>query len=108
MFVLDYAICVGKAVGSMSDKLTNVVREVVERQLAPATILSVSVDDDIDHDGDPVLRVVVVFESEGSDLDPNRVLGLVRHLREPLKELQELRFPIFSFMTSGEIDGAAA
>lgn len=92
----------------MSDTLTEVARSVVEKQLAPARIVRVEVQEDPDHDGDPVLRVTVVFESDEDDLDPDRVLGLVRHLREPLEKLEEPRFPIFSFMTPDECDGAAA
>ncbi len=108
VLVQSYINDVRKAANGMSDQLTKVVTSVVEEQLAPVRIVSVSVEEDIDHDGDPVLRVSVVFESEDEDLDPDRVLGLVRHLREPLKELQEARFPIFSFMTPDEVDGAAA
>lgn len=85
-----------------------VIKKVVEKQLAPARIVDVSVEEGFDHDGDRILRVVVVFEAEDDRLDPKKVLGLVRHLRKPFQELDEDRFPLFSFMIPSEVNGAAA
>ena len=83
------------------------IREVVEAQLAPAQIIDLSVREDVDADGEDVLRVDVVFQIDGK-LDPEKVLGLVRHLREPFDKLHENRFPIFSFMKPEDMNGAAA
>jgi hypothetical protein len=84
------------------------IRKVVEAQLAPAEIVDVSVREDVDSDGEDVLRVDVVFRIDGNRLDPEKVLGLVRHLREPFEKLHEDRFPIFSFMKPEDMNGAAA
>lgn len=92
----------------LTDKSIRVIRDVVEHQLAPARIVSVSVSEDDDFDGDPILRIDVVFEIEGDQLDPQKVMGLARHLREPLERLEEDRFPVFSFFKPDEVDGAAA
>lgn len=80
----------------------------MERQLAPAHINNVSVTEDVDYDGDGILRVEVVFQVDGDKLDPEKVMGLVRHLREPLERLHEERFPVFTFMTPDDLNGAAA
>ena len=74
----------------------------IQGQLAPARIVDLTAVEAEDADGDPILRIMVVFEAEDDRLDPKKVLGLVRHLREPLKELIADRFPILSFMTSAE------
>lgn len=84
------------------------IRQVVETQLAPAQIVDLSVREDVDSDGEEVLRVDVVFRIDGNKLDPEKVLGLVRHLREPFEKLHEKRFPIFSFMKPDDMNGAAA
>lgn len=91
--------------------IDEIIRKVVEAQLAPAQVLKLSVKEDVDADGDPIFRIVVVFEAEENRLDPDRVVGLTRHLRNHLDELgddlDELgpeRFPIFSFMTAEEAD----
>ncbi len=90
--------------------IDEIVKHVVETQLAPARIVDLSVTEDVDFDGDPIFRIVVVFEAEGNRLDPERVVGLTRHLRNYLDDLGELnleRFPIWSFMTSEEANAAA-
>lgn len=91
-----------------SERILETIKSVVEQQLAPAQVVDVSVREDVDHVGDEILRIEIVFEVEGDRLDPERVLGLARHLREPLEKLHEERFPVFSFMKPDELDGAAA
>ncbi len=93
--------------------IDEIVKHVVVTQLAPARVVDLSVTEDVDFDGDPIFRIVVVFEAEGNRLDPERVVGLARHLRNRLgelgNELGELdseRFPIFSFMTVEEANAA--
>lgn len=82
---------------------------IVQQQLKPAQIVDLRVTEADDADGDPILRVEVVFKVTGDRLDPEKVLGLVRHLREPLQnKLNEKRFPVFSFVTEDEASDAAA
>lgn len=91
------------------DDLITVIRKIVEDELAPAKITNLFVEPDEDHDGDPILRIKIVFEvEEGHELDSRKVIGLARHLREPLENLGEARFPVFNFETTGEHAGAAA
>ena len=91
----------------MPIRYDEIVKPVLEAQLAPARIVNLFVTEDEDADGDPILNITVVFEAENDRLDPNRVLGLIRHLREPLNESGSDRFPILSFMTSEEAAHAA-
>ena len=87
--------------------IEEIVRKVVVEQLAPAQVINLSVMEDVDADGDPIFRIAVVFNAEKDRLDPDRVVGLTRHLRNHLDELAPERFPIFSFMTVEEADAAA-
>ena len=84
------------------------VKRVLEEQLAPARIVDLSVKEGKDADGEPILNITVVFEAENDRLDPNQVLGLIRHLREPLNEIGSDLFPILSFMTEEEAADAPA
>ena len=84
------------------------VQEIVEQQLHPARVERVDVEHDVDHDGDPILRIKIVFEIEGDRLNPRAVRGLARHLREPLQKLRVEEFPTFSFSTVKEDESAAA
>lgn len=90
------------------EQLSETIRNVIGDELAPARIVHVRVTEDVDHEGDDILRVDVVVDVEGSRLDPAKVIGLVRHLRGPLAEIHEKRFPLLNFMKHGDVDGAAA
>jgi len=90
------------------DPIVQTIRRVVERELSPTRVVDVSVKESVAFDGEEILRVRIVFSPEEGQLDPAKVLGLVRHLREPMQEQGEVRFPLLSFMTPEEIDGAAA
>ncbi|MYA87923.1 MAG: hypothetical protein F4X97_05650 [Boseongicola sp. SB0662_bin_57] len=93
---------------TQNEKRDAIVKRVLEAQLAPAQIVDLSVTEDKDVDGEPILNITVVFEAENDRLDPSQVLGLIRHLRGPLHEIGSDLFPILSFMTSEEAADAAA
>ncbi len=80
----------------------DVVLPTVVKQLAPAEIVDLSVKEELDHDGDPVLRLLITFRSPGDRLDPGSVAGLIRHLRRALEEHGEERFPHIRFQTEAE------
>ena len=88
--------------------IADIVKQVVKRELAPAQIVDLTVEEAVDADGDPIWRIKVVFKVAEDRLDPEKVLGLVRHLRGRLDEFDADRFPILSFMTAEEATGAAA
>ena len=85
-----------------------VVRQVLEEHLASAKIVDLLVKEGKDADGDPILDITVVFEAEDDRLDPDQVLGLIRHLRRPLNEIGSDLFPILWFKTREEAADATA
>ena len=90
-------------------EIYKVVNRVVREQLAPTQIVNLTVNEAEDADGDPILRIEVVFDAARGRPDPKKVLGLIRHLRRPLlDEGGSERFPVFSFMTTDEASDAAA
>lgn len=92
----------------MPEDLKDVIRKTVEAELAPARILDVRLHEDVDHDGDPIPRISVVFEAKDDRLNPRSMVGLARHLREPLERLQVDAFPVFRFLTARDAAGEAA
>ena len=91
----------------MSD-LTQTIRNIVSHQMEPFDVIEVRVLEDEDKDGEKILRIHVVVDTHGRKLDPVKVAGMARHLREPLEALHEQRFPLVSYFSPGELDGAAA
>ncbi len=58
-----------------------------------------------DQDGDPILRIWVVFEAEDNRLDSNKVAAVVGPLHDHIKQITNGldRFPILSFMIPEEV-----
>ena len=65
-------------------------------------ILDVSVHNDVDSDGDEILRIEVLFEGQPKDIDARKVAGAVRQLRPKLSEISEA-FPLLSFISRSDL-----
>ena len=94
----------------MSDdsQVRTVVRSVLEAELAPARVIDVELQRDRDHDGDPILKIRVFVEIPDQGLEPSKVRGLIRHLRKPLNDFEDVGFPIISLMSPEERSPEAA
>jgi len=92
----------------LSKATIETIRQVITQELAPAQIADVIVAEGWDHEGERILRVDVVLKSRKERPDPARVIGLPRHLREPLENLHVELFPMISFLTPDDLAGAAA
>ncbi len=83
------------------DELKRVIHEQVEAVLSPISVVSVTLEDDEDAYGDPMLHVIVVYAP--NDAQPE-ISGLVRQLRPALEEQGEDRFPVMSFIAAEEAE----
>lgn len=81
------------------EDIERVVNEVIADRFAGSRIVSVDVQPDCDADGDPILRVRVVYDPDAGKLDVGRMSGLLRHLLSRLDELGESKFPVVSFIS---------
>lgn len=88
----------------MAASLQQLVSQVVKERFHGVAIDRVEVMPDVDHDGDPVLRITVVFDAEIEDVDVDELVALARHLRPKLIERGEQAFPMTSFMTKRDYD----
>ncbi len=84
------------------------LKKIVQRHLAPATIVDLISEVDEDHYGDPILNITIVFEAKNDLLDPEKHLSLGRQIREPLSKFQSDIYPVFYFMTPEEVDLASS
>ena len=85
--------------------LTELVEAVIRRQFSDATIHSVTVKPDVDHDGDAILRVTVVVQDDNERLDPEKVVGTLSLLWSELGDARIESFPIVSYMTKSDAAG---
>ena len=86
----------------------NTIRQVIEERLAPTQIVDVEIEEDVDHDGDEIVRVRIIFAAKSGRPKAEDVVGLTGLVREPLLDSHIDRFPVLTFMTSEERDSATA
>ena len=86
------------------DKIRDIVRELVEGEIAPVEVLDVSVEESLDGDGDEYLRIRLLYDGVPKDLDYSRVVSIVRLLRPRLLELAgETAFPVISYISKDDL-----
>lgn len=90
------------------DNIRDAIRNVIEERLAPTDIVDVEIEEDVDHDGDEIVRVRIVFAAQSGRPKAESVVGLTGLVRKPLLDIENDRFPILTFMTSEERDSATA
>ena len=77
-------------------------KSIVENELKPAKIIRLKSEKAEDHDGDPIMRIKVVYDSDDNRLDPNKTLGLSRVLCNKYRKDFAKRYPVFYFLTKEE------
>lgn len=90
-------------------KIEQIVERIVEevaREAIGSEILSVHVIADLDHYGDEIFRVKIVFEPNSREglLDPSKTTGLVRRILPRLSEEGTEGFPILSFISASDYE----
>lgn len=85
-----------------TDNIAKLVRESLAPDFNKVKIIEVIVHDEVDSDGEAVLRVDVIFEGTPKDVDALKLTGAVRHVRPRLREMNEEAFPLFSFISKGD------
>lgn len=78
------------------------ISETLSADFDNVKILDVSVDRDVDFDGDEILKVDIIFEGTPRDIDARAVSGAVRRVRPRLRDLGEMAFPLLSFISRGD------
>jgi len=89
------------------NQLEKAIEKVLSDSFVDVKILSVMVTEDVDFDGDDILRVSVVFDGAVKDLQGNIIAKAIRKIRPTMEELDWPAFPSLSFMTREDAKVAA-
>jgi hypothetical protein len=82
-----------------SDKVADIVADVLGRDFEKIKILKVNVAPDQDRDGNDILRIQIVFEGALKGADARHAASAVRRLRPALEEIDVDMFPLLSFVS---------
>ena len=92
---------------ALRDKVADIVRETLAERVAgefvfdPIKVIP-AVDEFGDGDGEPYLRIMIVFDGDQKALDPRWTSGLIRRIRPKLIEAGVEEFPSPSFVGKSE------
>jgi hypothetical protein len=84
-------------------EISKVVLETLRNDFYNLKIRDVKVHNDLDFDGDDILRIEVIFEGLPKNVDTSMLSGAVRHIRPKLAEMDEMAFPLLSFISDREL-----
>ena len=90
------------------DKISKVIAQILSRDFKCIAITKVDVEKDVDHDGDPILRIDVVVDGERTDLDGREISSAVRRIRPALEDVEGTPFPVIAFIDSREYETTRA
>lgn len=85
------------------EKAKEIVKKLARKRLPEANIVDVEIAEDVGWDGDDMLRVDVVFNSEGDKLNVNGTSGFITCLREELSKIDIEAFPLMSWILEKEL-----
>jgi len=85
----------------VSDEIQEAIKDTAHDRFSGAQIVSVNVTSAEDSEGDPILKIYVVYDtSDGeSTLDGNKMAGLARHVMGRLSKMDFAGFPLISFIS---------
>lgn len=90
-----------------SSNVSDKISELLKSRLGRVHVVSVEVREEYDPDGDPVLHIVVLYETDDTEFDASKLSGLLRHLRPELFKDGESRFPVISFISQEDYAATA-
>ena len=89
--------------------LEDIVGDVLRERFDDVDIDEIQVRRDEDHDGDPILKITVVYNTKNKKgLDATKTSGIVRVTRPRLSEINESAFPVFSFISRSDWKGTSS
>jgi hypothetical protein len=85
-----------------TDALQAALFPLVRETTSRAQVVGLVLQDDVDHDGDPILRILVIIAGNDFRLDPTETLETTRRVREQLINLNDNRFPVVTYMSEAD------
>jgi hypothetical protein len=84
----------------LSEELVAKLREKIENGMTGLRITEFEAKQDRDHDGDPILRLQIVYDEADGEPSATNVSALARQIRPWLDTKLPNTFPVFRFLTS--------
>jgi len=88
---------------ALEEDLIAELRGQIEQEMEGLRITRFRAKRDRDHDGDPILRLEIVYDEAGGEPRAKRVSALARHLRPWLETRMPNTFPVFRFLTTRDL-----
>jgi hypothetical protein len=82
----------------VSEKAQAAIERILHDRLDRIGFEKADIRETADHDGDPILQIVIHYRRIGDSVDPTPTFSLARYLREALRPLGEERFPHFTHL----------
>jgi hypothetical protein len=89
-------------------KIQNGIARVLRGYFENLKIRGVHVKEDVDQDGDEILRVLIVFEGDLEGNDVRRAVGAASRIRPVLEAYDADLFPLLSFVSKLDYDRGRA
>jgi hypothetical protein len=86
---------------AMQAEIKTLIESVVRKQFAKGQIDSVMVREDVDHEGDPIFWVTIVFD-DTRPLDPRVTVSIGWRIRHKLLDRDETAFPVLRFVSRSD------
>ena len=86
------------------ERLEATIADTLKRDFETINIVGVHITPDVDHDGDEILRIEVVFDGKLKDHDTRIAAGAARRLRPELEKIDPDLFPLLSFVSKIDYD----
>jgi hypothetical protein len=87
-----------------ADRVASVVGETLSSDFENIDIIAVHVTEDLDRDGQEILRIEVIFDGDLKGEDALRVAGAARRLRPVLEDIDTDLYPLLSFVSKVDYD----
>jgi len=84
------------------DQVKKIVRKTFEQDFANVEIDRIITEEDVTFDGDPMIRIDVVYAGSVKDMDASKIPGFFSHVMDALEGAGQKAFPLFSFITKGD------
>lgn len=92
----------------LSDAVKNHILNALKAHMQPSTVTDVRIAEQLDADGEPILRIQAVIDRDGPDLAADKVFTATAVVRKVLEDTKDTRFPLLTFPSSDEVRPEAA
>lgn len=80
-----------------------VIDAVLRERHGEVKFVKISVNSDVDEDGDEFLWVKAVYDGQPKNIDTEKATSMVRHLRPKLEEVDVEAFPVISYIAKSDL-----